>query len=419
MSTDPMSPEKGTNFFTRTFSSMFLYRDYRFLWLSSWAEHMGEWMEMTALLWLINELTHSPFMGTLMLTLRFLPRIVFAFMGGIVADRVNRRNLLIYTLLATAILSTALAASVHANLILPWHLLVYTTLIGIATSFNHPARSSLLPNLVKKGHYLNAITLDNAAVMGSRIVGAPLAGLIIASFGTTPVLGLKAIGAILAIVCVSRIQSPEKQPESRSESKKESHFSNFMEGIRYIGKNKIILTQVLLYLIPFFINNSYTGLLPYYATNVLQINADLYGVMNAAPGVGAAIAILALASRTNLRRKAFLLILAGIIQGVSLIAFGSLPTYLLSLLLITIIGCAGTTFEILNNTLIQETIPDQVRGRVMSLREVAFGLGPSFSLITGSMAGALGVSLALGIAGSIPAVILLAILIAIPRTRNP
>ncbi len=414
MSNDPMIPGKDNNFITRTFTSMFLYRDYRFLWLSSWSEHLGEWMEMTALLWLINEMTHSPFMGTLMVTLRFLPRIIFAFMGGIIADRVNRRNLLNYTLLAAAVLSITLAALVHANLIQPWHLLLYTTLMGIATSFNHPARSSLLPNLVKKEHYLNAITLDNAAVMVSRIVGAPLAGLIIALFGTTPVLGLKAVGAILAIFCVSKIHSTEKQ----SESKKESHISNFMEGIHYIWKNKIILTQVLLYLIPFFINNSYTGLLPYYATNVLQIGADLYGIMNAAPGAGSAIAILILASRINLRRKAFLLILAGIIQGVSLIAFGFLPAYLLSILLIIIIGGAGTIYEVLNNTLIQEMIPDQVRGRVMSLREVAFGLGPSFSLITGSMAGALGVSLALGIAGGVPAVILLAILIVVPRTRS-
>jgi Na+/melibiose symporter-like transporter len=250
--------------------------------------------------------------------------------------------------------------------------------------------------------------------MVSRIVGAPLAGLIVASLSTTPVLGLKAMGAILAIFCVSRIQSPT----TLSESKKESHFSNFIEGIQYIGKNRVVLTHILLYLIPFFINNSYTGLLPYYATNVLRIDADLYGVMNAAPGIGSSIAIFALASSINLRRKTFFLILAGIIQGVSLVAFGLLPTYLLSLILITIIGGAGTIFGVLNNTLIQEMIPDQIRGRVMSLREVAFGLGPSFSLITGSIAGAVGVSLALGIAGGIPAVILLIVLFAVRRIRH-
>ena len=240
---------------TRTFTTIRLYRDYRFFWMGSWTEHLGEWMEITALLWLINDLTHSPLMGTLLISLRFLPMVVFAFIGGIVADRMNRRTLLIYALVASAIFSLLLAVLVHTRFLAAWHLLVYSALTGVYTSFNHPARNTLLPNLVRKEHLMNAITLDNASVMVSRIVGAPLAGLIIELFGTTPVLGLRAVGAIVAIIWLSRIDAPA----TAAAPVKATPFNNFVEGIHYVGENRAVLTQVLLYLLPFFVMNSYTG----------------------------------------------------------------------------------------------------------------------------------------------------------------
>jgi MFS family permease len=408
MSKHPTNSEINRNSIAHTLITVRLYRDYRFFWMGSWTEHLGEWMEITALLWLINDLTHSPFMGTLLISLRFLPMIVFAFIGGIVADRMNRRTLLIYALIASAILSIMLAILVHTSFLAAWHLLLYSALTGVYTSFNHPARNTLLPNLVRKEHLLNAITLDNASVTASRIIGAPLAGLIIGLFGSIPVLGLRAVGAVTAIVWLSRIHAPATAVAPA----KETPFNNLIEGIRYVGENKAVLTQVLLYLLPFFITNSYTGLLPYYATDVLHIGPDLFGVLNAAPGIGAIISILFLASFTNIQRKAFLLVLAGIFQGIFLISFALSPYYLLSLLLLIIVGGAGTLFMVLNNVLIQEMLPDHVRGRVMSLREVAMGLGPSGSLVSGLIASILTVSIALGVAGGISIIVLVGILIA-------
>jgi len=392
-------------FLARTFTSLTLYRDFRLLWMGSWTEHMGEWMETTALLWLIHQMTHSPIMGTLMVTLRFLPLVVFAYIGGIVADRVDRRLLLMNALAAGAALSVALAAIVHLGVAQPWHLLLYSVMTGIITGFNHPARNALVPNLVQKVHYMNAITLDNATVMSSRMLGAPLAGLIIGLVGTTPVLGLRAVGALGAVMWLRQIPSPAV----RSSAKK-TPFTDFSEGIRYVGKHRSILTQVLLYLLPMFVTNSYTGLLPYVATDLLHVGSGGYGVLQAAPGAGAVIAIMVLASLLNLSRKRLVLLWAGIAQGVFLIFLAVSPLYLLSVLLLVLIGGTNTTFMTLNNTLIQEMLPDNVRGRVMSLREVAFGLGPAGSLLSGAIAGAAGATVALGVAGSIPIVVLLGVL---------
>jgi MFS family permease len=409
-----MTPPKSPNLLSRTFTSFLLYRNFRFLWLGSWTEHLAEWMELTALLWLMNEMTHSPFMGTLLVTLRFLPMVVFAFIGGIVVDRFDRRTVLRYALLALAVLSIALALGIRAGFIQPWHLLVYAALDGIITSFNHPARSTMIPNLVKREHLLNALTLDNASVMASRVIGGPLAGFIISIAGTTPVIGLRAVGALVAIFWLSKVQSPPNPVEA----KRGSVLQNFTEGMRYVGKNKPVLTQVLLYILPFFLMNSYTGLLPYFATNTLHIGADLYGVLNAAPGLGAVAATFGLASFVHFSRKRLLLIIAGIVQGAGLIIFAFVPFYALSLLLLIIIGGFSTVFMSLNNTLIQEMITDQVRGRVLSLREVTFGLGPAGSLISGALAVSVGVSFALGVAGGISLVVLLGILIGIPQMRQ-
>lgn len=405
---------KFLSVFNRTFASVILYRNFRLLWLGSWTEHLGEWMETTALLWLMYQLTDSPFMTTLMVALRHLPMIVFAFIGGIVADRMNRRTLLTFCLLFSVLISLTLATLVHTGFVQPWHLLVNSILTGVATGFNHPARHTLVPNLVKKEHLLNAVTLDSGSVTASRIVGAPLAGIIIGLAGATPVLGLKAVGALTAIFWLNRI----KAPPTPSESRKKSPFRSFIDGMRYVIHNKAVLTQVLLYLLPYFVTNTYTGLLPYFARNVLHVGPELYGLMNAAPGAGALVATLVLASLVNFRKKGLLLLLGGIAQGIGLILFAFSPIYALSVFLLFAIGSANNVFMTLNNTIIQEMISDDLRGRVMSLREVCFGLGPSASLISGAVAEAMGGSIAVALAGCISVVVLLAILTLVPQTRR-
>ena len=150
----PSNPEKSPNHFNRTFTSIILYKDYRLVWMGSWTEHMGEWMETTALLWLNNQMTHSPFIGTLMVTLRFLPQVLFAYVGGIVAHRVDRRILLMNALTAGAALSIVMAALVHFGAVESWHLLAYSIISGIINSFNHPARKPWCPTWSRKGHYL-------------------------------------------------------------------------------------------------------------------------------------------------------------------------------------------------------------------------------------------------------------------------
>jgi MFS family permease len=371
-------------------------------------------MEATALLWLLNDLTHSPLMGTLMVTLRALPMVVFAFIGGIVADRINRRVLLMCSLGAAAVFSLILAVLVHLNIITAWLLLVYSAFTAIVTAFNHPARSTLLPNLVKREHFLNAITMDNVSVTGSRILGASLAGVIVNFAGTTPVLGVRAAGAILSLVWIYILRAPET-PDA---AKKDSPWHNLMEGLQYVGKHKDVLTQVLLYLLPVFVSNSYIGLLPFFATDVIHVGPSLYGFLAAASGLGAILVTFVLANIKNVDRYGWMLLVCGMIQGALLIAFAFSANYILAFLILMLLGAVGTFFMTVNNTLIQRLITDQVRGRVMSLREVSFGLGPAGSLISGAIAGALGVPPAFFVAGAITLLIFVGVRLGVRPSKS-
>jgi MFS family permease len=340
--------------------------------------------------------------------------VVFAFIGGIVADRFNRRLLLIYSLAACAIFSVVLAVFVHLGLIQPWHLLFYAALTGVATSFNHPARSTLLPNLVKREHFLNAITVDNVSVTGSRVIGAILGGFVVSIAGTTPVLGVRAAGALLAMVWIYMI----KAPETPSEAKRKSPWHNFKEGMQYVGAHKNILGQVLLYLLPIYVTNCYTGLLPYFATEVLHIGPGLYGLLSASPGLGSILVTFVLTNFKNFNRMGRVLFIGGIAQGLALIVFAFSSIFALALFMMIFIGAAGTAFMSVNNTIIQQLVTDQVRGRVMSLREVSFGLGPSGSLISGALAGVIGVPFALVVAGVITMALMLGIHFGVPQTKQ-
>jgi MFS family permease len=339
--------------------------------------------------------------------------VVFAFIGGIVADRINRRILLMYSLGAAALFSLILAVFVHFNMITPWLLLLYSALTAIVTSFNHPARSTLLPNLVKREHYLNAMTMDNVSVTGSRILGASLAGIIVNFAGTTPVLGVRAAGAILSLVWIYML----KAPETPGAAKKNSPWNNLKEGLQYVGKHKQVLTQVLLYLLPIFVSNSYIGLLPYFATDVIDIGPSLYGFLAAASGLGAILVTFVLANIKNIDRYGWMLFVCGIIQGALLMVFAFSANYLLAFFILMLLGAAGTFFMTVNNTIIQQLITDQVRGRVMSLREVSFGLGPAGSLISGAVAASFGVPPALLIAGAITLAIFIGVRLGTRQTK--
>src|SRR3989304_5925051 len=156
------------SFWQRTFSSL-RYRDFRLVWLGSCTEHMGQHMETMAIAWLMKELTDSPYYLGLLAVSRVAPLILFALVGGVLTDRLDRRNLLINCLWGGALISIALLILVQAGLIAPWHLIAAGALGAVLTGLNHPCRAAIIPNLTPREDWMNAIALDSISVRTASI----------------------------------------------------------------------------------------------------------------------------------------------------------------------------------------------------------------------------------------------------------
>ena len=366
---------------SRTFVSL-SYRDYRLVWLGSVTEHLGEWMELAALLWLVNDLTNSPLMLTIVGSCRFIPMVFFPVLGGMVADRMDRRRLLTIALLAAAVLSIILAVLVQTGSVAMWNIIILSLLGGVATSFNHPARQSMVPNLVRKEHLLNAISLDSASVQASRFIATPIAGFLIANYGVVPVFGARAVGTLLSL-CWLRFVRADLQPPSVTHK---SGFRNVIDGLKYVRGSLLLLTLIPLYLVPWITQNTSNNFLPIFARDILQIGASGYGFLQAAPGLGALASLITLAAVPYYRVNVSLLFVTSGILGLSLLLFSFSTWPILSLTLLLITGGMITSFMTINTALIQNYISDEMRGRVMSLREIANGVGPAGSLVFGAIA---------------------------------
>jgi predicted MFS family arabinose efflux permease len=263
-----------------------------------------------------------------------------------------------------------------------WHIIILSLMGGVATSFNHPARQSMVPNLVKKEHLLNAISLDSASVQASRFIATPIAGFLIASCGVVPVFGARAVGTLLS-VCWLRFVKIDLQPPTVAGK---SGFRNVVDGFKYVRGSVLLLALIPLYLIPWITQNTSNNFLPIFARDILKIGASGYGFLQAAPGLGALASLITLATMPYYRVNVSLLFVTSGVLGLSLFLFSISTWPILSLLLLLITGGMITTFMTINTALIQNYISDAMRGRVMSLREVANGVGPAGSLVFGVLA---------------------------------
>lgn len=397
---------------SRTFASL-SYRNYRLVWLGSVTEHLGEWMEMAALLWLVHDLTGSPLMLTVVGSCRFVPMLIFPILGGMVADKMDRYRLLIIALVMAALLSLILAILVKTGTVAIWHIIILSLLGGVTTCFNHPARLSIVPNLVKKEHLLNAISLDSASVQASRFIAGPIAGYLIFHFGVIPVFGVRAIGNLLAVCWLMFIKTGHLAPQIA----RQTGLRNVTDGLKYLRGNTLLMALVPLYLVPMLAQNTSNNFLPIFADNVLKIGASGYGLLQAAPGLGALISLIALAAMPFYRVNGMLLFTASGILGISLLLFSLSPWPSLSMVLLLITGGMITTFMTVNTALIQSHVSDAMRGRIISLREIANGLGPTGSLLFGAIAEQTSAPFALELLGITCIVVSLFLTFFLPKVR--
>lgn len=406
--------EKGRTFpWPRTFSSL-RHRNYLLLWIGTLISHSGDWMDQVALNWLVLVMTNSPFYLALLNFSRSFPILFFTLLGGVVADRFERRKLLMVTQGSETVLALILAALVSLGSAQLWQLILISVLRGVMHSFNQPARQALIPDLVEKGDLMNAVALNSATANATRIIGPSLAGILIGIIGVAGCFWVNAVSfvAVLWALYAMRVVD-DKLPKVR-----QAIWEDLMQGIGYVRSHPIILTLLLIALIPMVFGQPYSTLLPLFARDVLGIGAVGLGFLHAASASGALVGALVVASLGDYRRRGVLMLGSMFLFGVALVLFSFSTSPALSFAFLIAAGMGQMGYRSANNTLLQMMAPRELRGRILSLLMLDRGLVPLGIMLAGVLASLWGASIALGGMAGIVLLLVLLVALTMPKVRR-
>lgn len=370
------------------------------LWTSTLFTSAGQWFQQITVGWLVWDLTHNAFLLGSINGFRALPLLLLAPVGGVAADRVDRKWLLQATAIFAFFSSAAIAAIIFSGQLQVWHLFAFTLLTGVVWAFNNPVRQSIVPNLVPKHELMNALALQSAGFNITRILGPALAGIILAHLGGGENFSLQTLAYVGVFLMVMPMVVP---PVARAASS--SVRANLVEGIKYVWSHKTLRTQLTLAFVPTILAFPYMALMPIFATDVYGKAESAFGIMGSAVGVGAVIGTLTLASLSNVEKRGVLLMVAILMLGVSLVAFSQVKTFELGLVFLAVIGAAQMVYLTTNQMILQIIVPDELRGRVMGIYMLSQGMMPLGGLIGGALAEFTSAPTAVALLGSLVCVL--------------
>ncbi len=361
----------------------FRHRNYRLWFIGQLVSLVGTWMQNTAQGYLVYTLTGSAAYLGYVGFISGLPSWLFMLYGGLIADRVPRRTLLVITQSVMMILAFILAGLVFLQVVQPWHILVLSFLLGTANAFDTPARQSMVVELVDREDMTNAIAFNATMFNGGMIVGPALGGLIYALTGPGwcfTINGISFIAVIIALLMM-RIQPVHTLPRSISA------MAAIRESFRYVRGERLVLTLTISVFVMNIVGFGPITLMPAWAVSILNGDVTTNGWLLSARGIGAVIGGLAIAFLASRGLRGKMWAASSFILPIMMIAFALTRWLPLSLVLMGVVGFALVAMMNNSNAMVQARVPDELRGRVMGLYSLMFmGGGPLGALIVGVMA---------------------------------
>ena len=369
-----------------TFRSLRNNPNYRLYWCGALTSNVGTWMQTVAQGWLVYQLTGSSFMLGVVGFAQSLPFLLFALYGGVLADRFERRRLMLWTQSGMLVLAFLLAFLTLTGLVTVWHVLVIVFLNGIVNAFNTPVRQSIVSDLVRKEDLANAIAVNSTQFQSSRTLGPALAGALLAAFGPGWCFFLNGVSFLAVIWTLVVMDVPPLPPRRRPPALQSVH-----EALLYVRDEPVIRALLVAAGIPSLFGMAYMFLLPAFAESVLQAGPAGLGVLQSAVGIGALAGALTIASLPARWRSGATMIGALLVLGASLGAFGASQSFALSVAFLFAVGFGQMVYNNLRMTFVQSLAADEMRGRVLSLLTLAtFGLQPLGAVEAGAIASAIG-----------------------------
>ena len=377
---------------------------------------VGTWMQSVAQSWLVLELTGSPLRLGLISTLQFAPMLVLAVFSGAVADRLPKRRLLMTTQSVLAGQALALAALTWLGHVQYWHVAALALVLGIVNTVDNPTRQSLVSELVPKTDVGNAVALSSAGFNSARIVGPAAAGLLIARFGIPVAFLLNGVSFVFVIAALLRLRLPEPAARRRTTTMLEE----VVEGLRYaLTTPRIRLALGVLLVISVFVFN-FGVYVPLLARTVLREEADGFGFLMAALGVGAVAGALTLGGLRQARPSLSLTLAAGVLACLGILSLSLVRQFWTAVPVLFVTGYFAILVTASSNATLQLSAPDELRGRVMSLYTLVFGGSvPLGALLVGVISEHWGVPAAFSAMGAAGLAGTLGLLLAARRPRPP
>lgn len=390
------------------------HRNYRLYWFGQLASVLAQNMEGVAQSWLVLELTNSPLLLGLTGLSFAAPTIVLSLLGGVVADRADRRRIMIWSQSASALNFLVIGTLVATELIAQWHVMALAFVSGCVRAFDRPSRMALLPQMVPKQDIPNAVAVGGTIWQLNRLVGPAMAGMAIYIIGIGPtyyfcfLASVSAVGLWLPI----RIENHAIAPSTAG------LVQHMIDGLRFIRANQIYATFIGMTFFNSVFGMSYLILMPVFARTILEVGSQGFGFLQSAGGAGALCGVLAVAYLSHAGGKGRLAIGGGLTFGLLIIFFALSTSYPLSLALAFFLGLSSQFYMTTINTILQVNLPDHLRGRVMGIFGLTWDLMPVGGMIAGAIAEFAGAPVAVGFGGLMVAAMAAFVAVALPDIRR-
>ena len=349
-------------------------KDFRLLWAGSFFDNVAIWLQLLSLGWLVLDLTGSVVLSGTVAGLRGLPTLVIGPWAGVIADRLDRRKLVIFFQVILSVFACIFAVTVATGVVEWWHAFIYAAATSVCFAFISPIRQALVANTAPPGNLGNAYALSAMTITVNRLIGGMLGGFLIVTVGIKWNFFVESGAYVLTALLLIPMKTPYAEASTAGSV---SIFRDFADGIRYIwSENRIILHLMILSMILTWVFLPIPALLPAYASRVLNSEANVGGYLLAAQGVGGIAATVGIATLGFVVGKGRLGLLALITGSVAVLVLARSDWLVLSLCMLVVFGISQSCFIVSNNTLIQTLVPDTLRGRITSLYMLEHGLGP-------------------------------------------
>ena len=381
-------------------ATAFRHRNYRIFFAGQAVSLVGTWMQQVAQAWLVLQLTGDPFWLGIVAAAQFLPVMILGLFAGVAADALPKRQTLVATQAVMMTLAILLTILTVTGLIQVWMILILVILLGCANAVDMPVRQSFAIELVGREDIGNAVALNSAMFNGSRIIGPALAGLTIGAFGVAAAFALNALSFLAVIVALLILDDAtlRTRPRIARPGSAADVVENLVEGLRYVRRTPLVLLAVLVVGGVATFGMNFSVVIPAFAADDLASGPSGFGFLMAASGVGSLIAALALAFRGKPRTSR--IATGAIILGLGSLAMAAFSTYPTALFLMVLIGYGGISMAATANATIQLAVPDQLRGRVMSVYTTIFASSaPIGGLMMGAIASGFGAAVAIALGG--------------------